>query len=55
MPFIPHTQHDTEEILQSLGCSSMNHLLNEIPSHIPRTRLDAIPEGFNEWAATQIF
>lgn len=55
MPFIPHTQHDTEEILQSLGCSSMNHLLNEIPSHIPRTRLDAIPEGFNEWAATQYF
>ncbi|MBS0358004.1 MAG: aminomethyl-transferring glycine dehydrogenase subunit GcvPA [Proteobacteria bacterium] len=48
MPFIPHTKKDIEEMLQTIGASSIEQLFDEIPKDLRSGELKEIPEGLNE-------
>ncbi|MGI9235163.1 MAG: aminomethyl-transferring glycine dehydrogenase subunit GcvPA [Woeseiaceae bacterium] len=48
MPFIPHTEKDTREMLAAIGASSIDDLFDEIPSALRIEHLDGIPEAHNE-------
>ncbi|ALP51986.1 glycine dehydrogenase [Candidatus Tenderia electrophaga] len=49
MPFIPHTEHDVNEMLDAIGVASIEDLFDEIPAELRIGGLsDAIPAGLNE-------
>src|SRR5476649_2406821 len=48
MPFIPHTEQDIQEMLKTIGISSINDLFDEIPESLRHAPLDAIPAGISE-------
>lgn len=54
MPFIPHTEHDIDTMLKTLGIDSTEQLFDEVPSTIPKADLNQIPEGLNEVAMTRL-
>lgn len=48
MPFIPHTEAETEEMLREIGVSSLDQLYDEIPATLQNHSLLNIPEGLTE-------
>lgn len=48
MPFIPHTEQDTQEMLGAIGASSIEDLFDEIPASLRDVDLSAIPTGMSE-------
>ncbi len=54
MPFIPHTEQDTAEMLKAIGVSSIEQLFDEIPATLRATGLGAIPAGLNELEVTRL-
>lgn len=54
MPFIPHTQEDVQQMLQTLNIAEISQLFDEIPKELPRTGLDNLPPGLPERAITRI-
>jgi len=48
MPFIPHTEADVREMLDTIGASSIEDLFSEIPEAIRAKPLEKVPEGLNE-------
>ena len=48
MPFIPHTEKDTREMLAAIGADSIEDLFDEIPAELRIEHLDAIPEALSE-------
>ncbi|MDT8383679.1 MAG: aminomethyl-transferring glycine dehydrogenase subunit GcvPA [Gammaproteobacteria bacterium] len=54
MPFIPHTDDDTREMLATIGADSIEDLFDEIPSGLRATSLDRIPAGRNEMAVNRL-
>jgi glycine dehydrogenase subunit 1 len=48
MPFIPHTEEETQQMLSSIGVDSLQELFNEIPSELLDPSLSQVPEGMNE-------
>jgi glycine dehydrogenase subunit 1 len=48
MPFIPHTEKDTEEMLKAIGAPDMDTLFDEIPADLLIESLDGVPEALNE-------
>src|SRR6516225_18336 len=54
MPFIPHTDADLLEMLQTLNVSSIDTLFDEIPDSLPRVKLDAIPPALSEMALKRL-
>jgi glycine dehydrogenase subunit 1 len=48
MPFIPHTQKDTQEMLATIGVPDIASLFDEIPRELLIKDLDGIPEAMNE-------
>ncbi|HKJ70888.1 MAG TPA: aminomethyl-transferring glycine dehydrogenase subunit GcvPA [Gammaproteobacteria bacterium] len=48
MPFIPHTEADVREMLDTIGVSSIEELFAEIPEAIRAKPLEKVPEGLNE-------
>ena len=48
MPFIPHTEADIQEMLDTIGVSSIDELFAEIPEAIRAKPLEKVPEGLNE-------
>ncbi|OGT42693.1 MAG: glycine dehydrogenase (aminomethyl-transferring) [Gammaproteobacteria bacterium RIFCSPHIGHO2_12_FULL_40_19] len=48
MPFVPHTQQDIEEMLKTIGTSSMESLFDEIPDSLRHASLEGIPSGMSE-------
>ncbi|MEF8793389.1 aminomethyl-transferring glycine dehydrogenase subunit GcvPA [Thiohalorhabdus sp.] len=48
MPFIPHTEADVQEMLDTIGVSSIDELFAEIPEAIRAKPLEKVPEGLNE-------
>ncbi|MFA9461442.1 aminomethyl-transferring glycine dehydrogenase subunit GcvPA [Thiohalorhabdus methylotrophus] len=48
MPFIPHTEAEAREMLDTLGLSSMEELFAEIPECIRAKPLEKVPEGLSE-------
>jgi glycine dehydrogenase subunit 1 len=48
MPFIPHTEKDTEEMLRAIGAPDIDTLFDEIPADLLIDSLDGVPQALNE-------
>ena len=48
MPFIPHTEEDTREMLATIGVKSIDELFDEIPSDLLVESLEGVPDALNE-------
>lgn len=48
MPFIPHTEQDVKEMLQTIGIANIDQLFDEIPDSLKHASLAAIPSGISE-------
>lgn len=48
MPFIPHTQLETEQMLAAIGVRRIDELFDEIPATLRRVDLDALPDALSE-------
>ena len=44
MPFIPHTDDDTREMLEAIGAESIDDLFDEIPAELLIDALDGVPD-----------
>ncbi len=49
MPYIPHTDAETQEMLREIGVSSIEELYDEIPKSLRNHVLPNIPEGLGEF------
>ena len=54
MPFIPHTDDDTREMLKTIGVDSIEDLFDEIPAELRAKSLDDVPAGRNEMAVSRL-
>ena len=45
MPFIPHTDDDTREMLEAIGAPDLDALFDEIPKDLLIESLDGVPEA----------
>ncbi len=54
MPFIPHTEKDTREMLAAIGADSIEDLFDEIPAELRIEHLDGIPEALSEMEITRL-
>jgi len=54
MPFVPHTQHDEQLMLESVGVDSIEALFDEIPSELKSGVLDQTPSGISEMALMRL-
>jgi len=54
MPFIPHTDKDTREMLAAIGADSIEDLFDEIPAELRIEHLDAIPEALTEMEISRL-
>ncbi|NIV18654.1 MAG: aminomethyl-transferring glycine dehydrogenase subunit GcvPA [Woeseiaceae bacterium] len=54
MPFIPHTEKDTEEMLEAIGAPSLDALFDEIPRDLIIDDLDGVPDAMSEMAITRL-
>ena len=54
MPFIPHTDDDTREMLETIGAKSLDDLFDEIPKDLIIESLDGVPEALSEMAITRL-
>ena len=54
MPFIPHTDKDTREMLEAIGADSIEDLFDEIPKELRIEHLDAIPEALTEMEISRL-
>ncbi len=48
MPFIPHTDDDIREMLDTIGAKNIEELFDEIPAELRIHDLDGVPEGVSE-------
>ncbi len=54
MPFIPHTEQDTVQMLDAIGVQNIEQLFDEIPQTLRAKGLDDIPAGLNELEVTRL-
>ena len=54
MPFIPHTEKDTEEMLKVIGAPDLDALFDEIPADLLINSLDGVPPALNEMQITRL-
>lgn len=54
MPFIPHTEDDIQRMLAEIGIANIEHLFDEIPSHLKVTLPPEIPPGMSEMAVARL-
>ncbi|UCB55309.1 MAG: aminomethyl-transferring glycine dehydrogenase subunit GcvPA [Thiotrichales bacterium] len=54
MPFIPHTEQEIDEMLETIGIKDTDELFEEIPSHLRVSGLDGIPPGMTEMEISQL-
>jgi len=48
VPFIPHTDDDTQLMLQAIGVDDISTLFDEIPEELRCGNLDGVPEAGSE-------
>lgn len=53
MPFIPHTEQDIQEMLETIGVSNIEALFDEIPDSLRHVSLEGIPDGVSEMELTR--
>ena len=54
MPFIPHTEKDTREMLQTIGADSIADLFDEIPAELMIEHLQHVPEALSEMEVSRL-
>lgn len=54
MPFIPHTEDDVKNMLETIGVDSIEALFDEIPDSLRAGELTNIPEGMSEMEITAL-
>ncbi len=54
MPFIPHTEKDTDEMLAAIGASSLDALFDEIPAELIIDSLEGVPDAMSEMQITRL-
>ncbi len=54
MPFIPHTEDETQQMLETIGVSNIEALFDEIPQALRCDTLEEIPEGLSEMEIGQL-
>jgi glycine dehydrogenase subunit 1 len=54
MPFIPHTEDDTREMLAAIGADSLDDLFDEIPQHLLISSLDGVPPALSEMEISRL-
>ena len=54
MPFIPHTEKDTQEMLKTIGADSIADLFDEIPSELLIDDLHNVPEALSEMEVSRL-
>ncbi len=54
MPFIPHTNTDTEQMLAAIGVDSIDALFDEIPDNLRCDGFDAIPPALTEMQVSRL-
>ncbi len=50
MPFIPHTEQDIKEMLNTIGINHIDKLFDEIPDSLRHVSLQDVPTGLSEMA-----
>ena len=54
MPFIPHTEKDTREMLKKIGVDSIADLFDEIPTELKIEQLEHVPEALSEMEISRL-
>lgn len=54
MPFIPHTDQDIQEMLDTIGVKSTEELFDEIPAKLKVNSLPNIPDGMTEMEVARL-
>ena len=54
MPFIPHTEDEVQQMLDTIGASGIDDLFDEIPAELRSFSLDGIPQGLPEMEVAQL-
>jgi glycine dehydrogenase subunit 1 len=54
MPFIPHTKHDVETMLATIGVAKVEDLFDEIPDSLRNANIDSIADGLTEMELTRV-
>jgi len=54
MPFIPHTEDDTREMLAAIGASSLDELFDEIPKELLIETLEGVPNALTEMEISRL-
>ena len=54
MPFVPHTKHDEQFMLESVGVDSIEALFDEIPPDLKSGVLDQTTSGISEMALMRL-
>lgn len=54
MPFIPHTEEEVGEMLQTIGADSIDDLFEEIPRDLLISDLDGVPDALSEMEISRL-
>ena len=54
MPFIPHSDQDTADMLAAIGAASIDDLFDEIPLELGAGKLSQVPSGLSEMAVSRL-
>ncbi len=54
MPFIPHSDKEVHEMLETIGVSSIEELFDEVPSALRGPTLQGVSEGWTEMEVTRL-
>jgi len=54
MPFIPHTEQETQQMLDAIGVDSIETLFDEIPEELRSSGLSEVPIGMNEMEISRL-
>ena len=54
MPFIPHTEQDVREMLETIGVSAIEELFDEIPPSLRSETLERVPPALSEQEVSRL-
>ena len=54
MPFIPHTEEEVKQMLDTIGVDSIDQLFDEIPSALRHDKLDNVPTRMSEMEVSRL-